>query len=147
MKFAGFTKLYEETLDDNTDNDNSKIPQLEISEKVIVDSILPEQHFTQPPARYTEATLVKALEENGIGRPSTYAPTISVIQSRGYVGKEKKSLYPTELGRVVNDLMKNSFSDIVNVEFTARMEGNLDKIAAEPGMVEVSRLPFRPSLS
>lgn len=128
VKFAGFTKLYEETLDDNTDNDNSKIPQLEISEKVIVDSILPEQHFTQPPARYTEATLVKALEENGIGRPSTYAPTISVIQSRGYVGKEKKSLYPTELGRVVNDLMKNSFSDIVNVEFTARMEGNLDKI-------------------
>ena len=128
VKFAGFTKLYEESIDDKSDGDNSKIPQLETGEKVIVENILPEQHFTQPPPRYTEATLVKALEENGIGRPSTYAPTLSVILARGYVGKEKKSLYPTELGRVVNDLMKNSFSDIVNVEFTAQMEENLDKV-------------------
>ena len=128
VKFAGFTKLYEESLDEKAEKENSKLPTLEEGEKVIVDGILPEQHFTQPPARYTEATLVKALEENGIGRPSTYAPTISVILARGYVGKEKKTLYPTELGRIVNDLMKNSFPDIVNVEFTAQMEENLDKI-------------------
>ena len=97
-------------------------------ERVIVEAIKPEQHFTQPPPRDTEATLVKALEENGIGRPSTYAPTVSVIQAIGYVGKEKKALYPTELGRIVNEIMKKSFSDIVNVEFTAQMEENLDKI-------------------
>lgn len=128
VKFAGFTKLYEESFDEKTESDNGKLPALEAKERVIVDNIKPEQHFTQPPQRYTEASLVKALEENGIGRPSTYAPTISVILARGYIGKEKKSLYPTELGRVVNDLMKSSFSDIVDIEFTAQMEENLDKI-------------------
>ena len=128
VKFAGFTKLYEESFDEKTESDNGKLPALEAKERVIVDNIKPEQHFTQPPQRYTEASLVKALEENGIGRPSTYAPTISVILARGYIGKEKKGLYPTELGRVVNDLMKSSFSDIVDIEFTAQMEENLDKI-------------------
>lgn len=128
VKFAGYTKLYEESTDVKVEEDNAKLPPLEVGEKVIVEAIKPEQHFTQPPPRYTEATLVKALEENGIGRPSTYAPTLSVIQARGYVGKEKKALYPTELGRIVNEIMKKSFSDIVNVEFTAQMEENLDKI-------------------
>ena len=128
LKFPGYTKRYEESADEKTEGDNAKLPPLEEGEKVIVNSIKPEQHFTQPPPRYTEATLVKALEENGIGRPSTYAPTLSVIQARGYVGKEKKALYPTELGRIVNDIMKKSFSDIVNVEFTAQVEENLDQI-------------------
>lgn len=128
VKFAGYTKLYEESADENAEKDNPKLPTLEVGEKVIVHSIKPEQHFTQPPPRYTEATLVKTLEENGIGRPSTYAPIVGVIQARGYVGKEKKALYPTELGRIVNDIMKKSFSDIVDVEFTAQVEENLDKI-------------------
>ena len=128
VKFPGFTKLYEETADDNEGNESGKIPHLDEGEKAIVDEIKPEQHFTQPPSRYTVATLIKAMEENGIGRPSTYAATISVILSRGYVGMEKKSIYPTELGRIVNDLMKNSFSDIVDVDFTAQMETNLDSI-------------------
>lgn len=128
VKFAGFTKLYEETADEKAENDNAKLPPLDEGELVKVDRLLPEQHFTQPPSRYTEATLVKALEENGIGRPSTYAPTISVILARGYVGREKKTLYPTELGRIVNEIMMKSFNDIVDVEFTAQMEGNLDKI-------------------
>lgn len=128
VKFAGYTKLYQETMDEKAEDADDKLPYLEQGERVIVEAIKPEQHFTQPPPRYTEATLVKALEENGIGRPSTYAPTVSVIQARGYVGKEKKALYPTELGRIVNEIMKKSFSDIVNVEFTAQMEENLDKI-------------------
>ena len=81
-----------------------------------------KQHFTQPPLRYTEASLVKALEEKGIGRPSTYAPTITTIITRGYVVKEKRFLVPTELGRIVNDLMKNNFKDIVDIRFTAQLE-------------------------
>lgn len=128
IKFAGFTKLYEESFDEKDNTDSGKLPVLEQGEKAIVDDIKPEQHFTQPPSRYTVATLIKAMEENGIGRPSTYAATISVILARGYVGMEKKTIYPTELGRIVNDLMKNSFSDIVDVEFTAQMEENLDEI-------------------
>lgn len=89
-----------------------------------------EQHFTQPPARYTEASLVKALEEKGIGRPSTYAPTISTILQRGYVSREKKRLYPTELGNVVNEIMSKSFPDIVDIQFTADMENRLDDVEA-----------------
>ncbi len=128
VKFPGFTKLYEESFDEKENSESGKLPVLEQGEKAIVDEIKPEQHFTQPPSRYTVASLIKAMEENGIGRPSTYAATISVILARGYVGMEKKTIYPTELGRIVNDLMKNSFSDIVNVEFTAQMEENLDEI-------------------
>ena len=90
----------------------------------------PEQHFTQPPAHYTEASLVKALEEQGIGRPSTYAPTITTIISRRYVSKEQKNLYVTELGEVVNNIMKQAFPSIVDVRFTAMMEGLLDCVEA-----------------
>ena len=87
-----------------------------------------KQHFTQPPARFTEATLVRALEENGIGRPSTYAPTIATIISRGYVARSKKQLVPTDLGMITTDIMKNHFKDIVDIEFTANMEGELDNV-------------------
>lgn len=86
------------------------------------------QHFTQPPARYTEASIIKALEENGIGRPSTYAPTITTVIQRGYVERESKSLVPTQLGEVTTKLMEEEFSSIVNVDFTAEMETNLDKV-------------------
>lgn len=92
--------------------------------------ILDEQHFTEPPARYTEASLIKTMEENGIGRPSTYAPTISTILGRDYVQREKRMLKPTELGNIVTDIMSENFSDIVNVEFTADMEQQLDNIEA-----------------
>ena len=133
VKFAGYTKLYQETMDEKAEDADDKLPYLEQGERVIVEAIKPEQHFTQPPPRYTEATLVKALEENGIGRPSTYAPTVSVIQARGYVGKEKKALYPTELGRIVNEIMKKSFSDIVNVcllyTSPSRLSKKLEQIA------------------
>lgn len=129
VKFQGFIKVYEESKDEKNEEDTAKkLPVLSVGEVLELKELLSEQHFTQPPARYTEATLVKAMKEYGIGRPSTYAPTISVIQQRGYVGKEKKQLYPTELGRIVNDLMKNSFPDIVNVEFTADIETSLDQV-------------------
>lgn len=129
VKFPGFTKVYEESKDEKSEEDSAKkLPVLHLDEVLDLKELLSEQHFTQPPARYTEATLVKAMKEYGIGRPSTYATTISVIQQRGYVGKEKKQLYPTELGRIVNDLMKNSFPDIVNVEFTADIETSLDHV-------------------
>ncbi len=128
VKFRGFTKVYEESGEETDEEENAKLPKLEQGEQLNLLGLLPEQHFTQPPARYTEASLVRALEEYGIGRPSTYAPTISTILARGYVGKEKKSLYPTELGRIVDGLIKKSFPDIVDVEFTAQVESNLDLI-------------------
>ncbi len=134
VKFRGYTKVYEESLDESAEEDNKTLPKLEAGEILKTLKVEPEQHFTQPPSRYTEASLVKALEEYGIGRPSTYAPTIGTIQQRGYVAREKKTLYPTELGRVVNDLMKKSFQDIVDVEFTAQMESRLDQI--EQGNIE-----------
>ena len=131
VKFPGYTKVYEEVNDkkEKEDGENGKLPQLEEHEELKTIEILPKQHFTQPPSRYNEASLIKALEEHGIGRPSTYAPTITVVQTRGYVGKEKKMLYPTALGRIVNDLMKSSFPDIVDVTFTANVEENLDRVA------------------
>lgn len=125
LKFPGFLSVY------NTDEDQeeeNKIPEFEIGQALNLKSLEPLQHFTQPPARYTEATLVKALEENGIGRPSTYAPIISTILERGYVIKEKKSLLPTELGIVVTELLKEYFKEIVDIEFTAQMENKLDEI-------------------
>jgi len=133
VKFEGFTKVYEESVDDTNsknedDEDNSILPELNVGEELNVVEIAPEQHFTQPPARYTEATLVRALEEYGIGRPSTYAPVILTIQQRGYVAREKKTLLPTELGRIVNELMKSSFEHIVDVEFTAQVESRLEQI-------------------
>jgi DNA topoisomerase-1 len=132
VRFKGFLTVYEETLDEDATPDASEgviLPELSEGEAVDLLKLLPEQHFTQPPPRYTEATLVKTLEEYGIGRPSTYAPIITTIQQRGYVETVDKRLYPTELGEVVNELLVEYFPDIVNVEFTAQMEDDLDRIA------------------
>lgn len=127
--FAGFTTLYEESTDDETiQKKEGALPALKEKLLLKADSVDPQQHFTQPPSRYTEASLVKTLEENGIGRPSTYAPTISTIVSRGYVTREKKRIYPTELGIMVTSLMQEYFSDIVDTEFTADMEERLDQV-------------------
>ena len=126
--FPGFTTLYEESADENTDSVEMTLPVLKEGQEVKIRKIESEQHFTQPPSRYTEASLVRTLEENGIGRPSTYAPTISTIISRGYVSREKKRLYPTELGIMVTDMMNRYFSEIVDTEFTASMESRLDEV-------------------
>ncbi len=132
IRFKGFLTVYEETLDEDAKPDTSEgviLPDLTKGEEVALLKLLPEQHFTQPPPRYTEALLVKTLEEYGIGRPSTYAPIISTIQQRGYVERFEKRLYPTELGEIVNELLVEYFPDIVNVQFTAQMEEDLDRIA------------------
>ena len=127
--FAGFTCLYEESTDEETvKKKETALPALEENQVLKLEEIDQQQHFTQPPSRYTEASLVKTLEENGIGRPSTYAPTISTILSRGYVTREKKRIYPTELGVKVTNLMQDYFSDIVDTEFTADMENRLDEV-------------------
>ena len=119
---------------------SGEIPQLVKGEHLDLVRLLPEQHFTQPPPRYTEASLVKAMEENGIGRPSTYAPTISTIQQRGYVEREDRSLRPTEIGVIVNDLLAEHFPDVISVGFTAEMEAHLDEVAAgEADWVQVLR--------
>ncbi|MEG1705575.1 MAG: type I DNA topoisomerase [Clostridia bacterium] len=130
IKFDGFMKLYIEGKDEvNEEDDEHILPNLEVGDKLKQKELNFEQKFTEPPARYTEATLVKTLEEKGIGRPSTYAPTISTIEDRFYIEKEKKYLVPTNIGEVVNDLMENNFKNIVDEKFTAEMESNLDKIA------------------
>lgn len=132
VRFPGFLAVYEETRDEDAvpEEEASEIlPDLEAGEIVDLVKLMPEQHFTQPPPRYTEATLVRTLEEYGIGRPSTYAPIISTIQDRGYVERRERRLHPTELGFIVNDLVVKHFSDIVDVGFTARMEEDLDLIA------------------
>ena len=127
-KFAGFTSVYEESTDENVASSETTLPLLKEGDAVTVEDILSEQHFTQPPSRYTEASLVRALEEKGIGRPSTYAPTITTIIARGYVSREKKRLYPTELGRMVTAMMEEYFKDIVDTEFTAELEDKLDMV-------------------
>ena len=144
--FAGFTSLYEEGTDDETTEKETILPDLTPGLSIKIDQIDPQQHFTQPPPRYTEASLVKTLEENGIGRPSTYAPTISTIISRGYVSREKKRLYPTELGGMVTKLMQEYFSRIVDTEFTAEMESRLDDV--EEGTTDWKQLlrDFYPEL-
>ena len=126
--FAGFTVLYEESSDETSDNLEMTLPALNEGQKITVQKVDPAQHFTQPPSRYTEASLVRTLEENGIGRPSTYAPTITTIISRGYVSREKKRLYPTELGIMITNMMEQYFSQIVDTEFTAIMEEKLDAV-------------------
>ena len=126
--FAGFTTLYEESADENTESVEMTLPVLKEGQQVRILDISSEQHFTQPPGRYTEASLVRTLEENGIGRPSTYAPTITTIISRGYVSREKKRLYPTELGIRVTEMMNRYFPGIVDTEFTASMEAQLDSV-------------------
>ena len=126
--FAGFTALYEEGTDEATDNVEMTLPALKEGQKITVSKVSTDQHFTQPPSRFTEASLVRTLEENGIGRPSTYAPTITTIISRGYVSREKKRLFPTELGIMVTEMMEKYFSRIVDTEFTAIMEEKLDEV-------------------
>ena len=127
VRFDGFTALYEESKD-VPEEKSPALPELLEGETLKCSDLEPNQHFTQPPARYTEAAIIKALEENGIGRPSTYAPTLTTVIQRGYVEREGKSLAPTQLGEVTNDLMENEFSSIVNVDFTAQMETNLDLV-------------------
>ena len=128
MKFPGYTAVYEESKDEETNELRSKLPSLEEGERVYLEKLLPEQQFTQPPARYTEATLIRAMEEKGIGRPSTYAPTISTITSHEYVVKDGKYLKPTNLGEVVTELMMERFPDIVDLKFTNHMEEELDDV-------------------
>ncbi len=129
LKFKGFMILYVEGTDEKVVEENEIIPELELNQEVKKQNIEPKQSFTEPPARYTEASLVKALEEKGIGRPSTYSPTITTIIERRYIEKEQKQLIPTELGKVVNKLLTENFTDIINVEFTANIENQFDNIA------------------
>ena len=127
VKFDGFMTVY--SYDTEKSTMNAAMKKITKDTEITLSELKPQQHFTQPPAHYTEASLVKTLEELGIGRPSTYAPTISTIITRRYVAKENKNLYMTELGEVVNNIMKQSFASIVDVNFTAYMEGLLDMIA------------------
>ncbi|MFC1951623.1 type I DNA topoisomerase [Chloroflexota bacterium] len=133
ISFPGFITLYSEGKDEAEEEEKkgSLLPQLEKGDELKLLGLSPEQHFTQPSPRFTEATLIKMLEQNGIGRPSTYAPTLSTIQEREYVTKTGGSFQPTELGFVVNDLLCQYFSDIVDIEFTARLEDELDEIAQD----------------
>ena len=146
-KFAGFTAVYEEGSDDAAENSETTLPQLNEGDPVTIQEVNSDQHFTQPPARFTEASLVRMLEEKGIGRPSTYAPTITTIIARGYVMRENKRLFPTELGRMVTNVMTQYFAPIVDTEFTAQMEEQLDTI--EEGNVEWKQVlrDFYPSFS
>ena len=130
VKFDGFMVLYIESTDEaSSDDDIGILPDIEINDILKQKKLIPEQKFTEPPARYTEASLVKTLEEKGIGRPSTYAPTISTLLDRVYIEKDKKYLVPTQLGEIVDDLMEKNFCDIVDISFTANMEQNLDLVS------------------
>ncbi len=140
LKFSGFTTVYEEGKDDEQEELQSPLPDLVEGEPLQRSETKPEQHFTTPPSRYTEATLVRAMEEKGVGRPSTYASIISTIQDRFYVEKKEKRLWPTPLGEVVTGLMMERFQDIINVEFTAHMEAQLDQ-------VEEGKLPWKQVLA
>ena len=136
LRFSGFLAVYEEGRDDESEEKLDTLPELREGEQVRHLESRPEQHFTQPPARYTEATLVKAMEEKGVGRPSTYASIVSTIQDREYVIKKDKKLEPTPLGEVVTQLMLERFNDVIDVEFTAGMENKLDE-------VEAGKLPYK----
>lgn len=138
LRFKGFMTLYVESIDNEDDEDNTSIPELEIKQELVNKKIETKQSFTEPPPRYTEASLVKALEEKGIGRPSTYSPTITTILERRYIEKIQKQLVPTELGKIVNKLLTENFTDIVNVEFTAQIEDEFDQIAE--GKVEWKKI-------
>ncbi|MEO6913524.1 MAG: DNA topoisomerase, partial [Candidatus Baltobacteraceae bacterium] len=145
MKFAGFTRVYEEGKDEDAPGAAAeaaaaksgkpapkakvRLPKLEQNQKLDFHRLEPKQHFTEPPPRFTEATLVKALEENRIGRPSTYSTIVETIQARQYVNQQERRFHPTEIGIAVNDLLAEHFPDIVDLEFTASMEGQLDKVA------------------
>lgn len=140
QRFAGYTAVYEEAKDEEPSEIRRPLPALQQGDAVELVKVTKEQQFTQPPTRYTEATLIRAMEEKGIGRPSTYAPTISTITSRGYVVKEGRYLRPTNLGEVVTQLMEDYFQDIVDLKFTAHMESDLDRI-------ETSAIPWKDVLS
>ena len=129
LKFKGFMTLYVEGEDNKKEEKDVSLPELSVGDKLKEKKIEPKQSFTEPPARYTEASLVKALEEKGIGRPSTYSPTITTILERRYIEKEQKQLVPTELGKIVNKLLVENFPDVINVEFTAKIEKEFDEIA------------------
>ena len=128
VAFDGYSKLYSESTDEE-DTKSKNIPEMKVGEKLPFLELLTEQKFTQPPARYTDDTLIKAMEDKGIGRPSTYAPTIATVISRDYAERQKKALMPTPLGETVNQVMTENFKDIVNVKFTAAMEDNLERVA------------------
>ncbi len=128
VAFDGYTVLYEEGKDENEDEDNAALPPLQEGDALTVKKIKGNQHFTQPPARYTEATLIKTMEENGIGRPSTFATTVGTILAREYVEREGKALKPTPLGEITTGLMREKFPEVVDVEFTANMEQELDEV-------------------
>jgi DNA topoisomerase-1 len=134
LRFKGFLAVYEEAKDEDAQEEEERkreeIPPLTVDELLDLVQLLPEQHFTQPPPRYSEATLVRTLEEYGIGRPSTYAPVMSTVQQRGYVERRNGRLYPTEVGLVVNDLLVEYFPSYIDVGFTAQMEEDLDRIAS-----------------
>jgi DNA topoisomerase-1 len=149
LKFSGFLAVYEGSQDEDarsSEDDRSLIPPLEEHEQLNLVQLLPQQHFTQPPPRYTEASLVRTLEQFGIGRPSTYAPTISTVQDRHFVMREGGRLYPTDVGIVVNDLLVGHFDDYINVDFTAEMEAQLDRVAGAEqdwvAMLESFYTPF-----
>jgi DNA topoisomerase-1 len=129
LKFKGFMTLYVEGTDEKEEQEEGMLPELVVDQEVTLLKINPKQSFTEPPPRYTEASLVKALEEKDIGRPSTYSPTITTILERRYIEKIQKQLHPTELGRIVNKLLTENFGDVVNVEFTAKIENEFDEIA------------------
>jgi Topoisomerase IA len=131
MRFQGFLAVYEEARDEDQAEDETQVslPSLIEGERLQLMELHPDQHFTQPPPRYTEAALIRTLEEFGIGRPSTYAPILSTIQARGYVVREEKRLAPTEIGFTVNDMLVKYFPDVINTGFTATMEEELDEIA------------------
>jgi len=151
--FPGFIILYTEGKDEvgREEGKSSLLPQLEKGDELALLGLFPEQHFTQPPPHFTEATLIKMLEQWGIGRPSTYAPILSTIQERGYVGKTRGSFQPTELGFVVNDLLAQHFANIINIQFTAQMEDGLDEVAQENRdwvhLVQDFYMPFEESLN
>ncbi|MDD4146273.1 MAG: DNA topoisomerase, partial [Clostridia bacterium] len=143
--FPGYTRVYMESKDEQENEKESVLPELQEKEEISLEKLLPKQHFTQPLPRYTEATLIKILEEKGIGRPSTYAPVLETIISRGYVHKEKKQYVSTELGCLVVELLKKYFPEIIDVEFTANMENKLDSVEeGKSDWKEVLLLFFEP---
>ena len=129
IKFKGFMSLYVEGTDNKEEKEEGMLPDIKENQELKLKKLNPKQSFTEPPSRYTEASLVKALEEKGIGRPSTYSPTITTILERRYIEKVQKQLYPTELGKIVNKLLTENFKDVINVEFTAKIESEFDDIA------------------
>jgi DNA topoisomerase-1 len=151
VKFPGFTRLYTEARDNGEDEDDKALPALDVDERLTLHELTPNQHFTQPPARYSEASLVRVLEEKGIGRPSTYASILNIIKNREYVEVEKRRFRPTELGMLVTDLLVASFPKLLDVEFTAQMEETLDEVEeGKKGWVETLREfygPFEERLS